>query len=107
MKVRLVIMVSSFMVTSAIASSAQIVPGDDNLQPAMVVPAAILKDPQLASVLNVSSGVPRGPRQLLQDDEAEMTAITQRFGDEVVAIANAVPSGQLTRPRTENQRRAV
>ena len=96
MKVRLVIIVSSFMVTSAIASSAQMMRGDDNLRPAVVVPAALLNDPQLASVLNVSSGVPRGPRQLLQDYEAEMTAITQMFGDEVAAIANAVHSGQLT-----------
>src|SRR4029077_18574493 len=50
----------------------------------------------LTDVLTTPSDVPRGPQEMLQDYEAEMGAITQRFSANMATIAQAVQSGQLT-----------
>src|SRR5205814_2930583 len=97
MKVRLTLIVFSLISISALTLSARTTSGDDNLETAAIAaPASGMESREVSNVLGVPSGVPRGPSELLHDYEAEMSAITQRFGDEVAAIANAVHSGQLT-----------
>src|SRR5213075_454010 len=97
MKVRLILIVFSLISISALTLSARTTSGADNLETAAIAARASgMESREVTSVLGVPSGVPRGPSELLHDYEAEMSAITQRFGDEVAAIANAVHSGQLT-----------
>ena len=97
MKVRLTLIVFSLISISALTLSARTTSGADNLETAAIAaPASGMESREVSNVLGVPSGVPRGPSELLHDYEAEMSAITQRFGDEVAAIANAVHSGQLT-----------
>jgi hypothetical protein len=50
----------------------------------------------LADVMSVPETLPRGPKEVLDDYEAEMGAITQRFSAALVMIANAVQRGEIT-----------
>src|SRR5437588_11902927 len=50
----------------------------------------------LTDVLSVPSSVPRGPKEVLQDYQDEMTAVTQRFSARIASIAEAVQRGQIS-----------
>jgi hypothetical protein len=87
----LFVAVASFTLSASAES-----PGD-NARPASInTSSPALNDPVLTSVLATSSDLPRGPQELLQDYEAEMGAITQKFSANMSAIAQAVQSGQLS-----------
>jgi len=55
----------------------------------------------LAAVLSIPSPTPRGPKDLLQDYEAGMLAVAQGFSGKLVAIAEAVQRGELSREQGE------
>jgi len=89
-------MFSFVAVTSFTLSASAELPGD-NAQPASInASSPALNDPVLTSVLATQPDVPRGPQEVLQDYEAEMGTITQRFSANMAAIAQAVQSGQLS-----------
>src|SRR5690242_2818306 len=50
----------------------------------------------ITDVLSTASALPRGPREILEDYQAEMVGITQSFSARVAAIAQAVQNGQLS-----------
>lgn len=77
--------------------SAQDNPGGINIQTEKAQsPAAAGEEKELADVMAVPEALPRGPKDLLEDYEAEMSAITQRFSATILVIASAVQSGELT-----------
>ena len=55
----------------------------------------------LTEVLNVTPGLPRGPNDILEDYEAEMTRITSRMSNELGVIREAIAHGQLSRAQGE------
>jgi Spy/CpxP family protein refolding chaperone len=55
----------------------------------------------LATVLSIPSPTPRGPKDLLQDYESGMLAVAQGFSGKLVAIAEAVQRGELSREQGE------
>jgi len=55
----------------------------------------------LTEVLNVTPGLPRGPNDILEDYEAEMTRITSRMSNELGVIRQAIAHGQLSRAQSE------
>jgi hypothetical protein len=77
--------------------SAQDNPGGSNVQVTTAQSAAVAgEETALADVMTVPEALPRGPKELLEDYEAEMEAITQRFSATLLIIADAVQRGELT-----------
>ncbi|HWC18054.1 MAG TPA: Spy/CpxP family protein refolding chaperone [Terriglobales bacterium] len=75
--------------------SAQDNHGVDQSQ-ANTAPSAAADETALADVLSAPEALPRGPKDVLDDYEAEMGAITQRFSATLLVIAKAVQNGELT-----------
>jgi hypothetical protein len=97
MKAKLSLVIFLLVAMPTITLSAEMPSEHDNVQVTPVsTSVSFSESPVLTNVLAVSSGLPRGPQELLQDYEAEMTAITQRFSDAVAVIADAVHSGKLS-----------
>jgi hypothetical protein len=53
-------------------------------------------DTVITDTLTTLAATPRSPKELLQDYEAEMAAITQRFSATLAGITEAVQRGELT-----------
>ncbi len=66
----------------------QVTPGE--------APAASGNRTALEDVMAAPEAPPRGPKDLLDDYEAEMGAITQRFSATLLLVAKAVQNGELT-----------
>ena len=97
MKVRFALIMFLFVAVTSFTLSASAESPDDNAQSASInMPSPGLGNSVLTDVLTTPSDVPRGPQEMLQDYEAEMGAITQRFSANMATIAQAVQSGQLT-----------
>jgi hypothetical protein len=70
---------------------------DGDVEPASIkTPSCAMDDRPLTDVLTVPSAVPRGPKEVVQDYEAEMSEVTQRFSASLAAVAQAVQSGRLS-----------
>lgn len=63
---------------------------------ANTVQSAAGEETALAEVMSAPEALPRGPKDILDDYEAEMGAITQKFSEALLVIANAVQNGELT-----------
>ena len=50
----------------------------------------------ITDVLSTASALPLGPREILEEYQAEMVGITQSFSARMAAIAQAVQNGQLS-----------
>ena len=68
---------------------------DGQVTPAQA-PAATGDRTALEDVMATPEAPPRGPKDVLDDYEAEMGAITQRFSATLLVVANAVQKGELT-----------
>src|SRR5438067_13744714 len=50
----------------------------------------------ITDVLSTASALPLGPREILEEDQAEMVGITQSFSARMAATAPAVQNGPLS-----------
>ncbi|HVO63939.1 MAG TPA: hypothetical protein VMT53_23660 [Terriglobales bacterium] len=55
----------------------------------------------VADVLAIAPQMPRGPVEILQEYENEMTSISQTFSAEMAIITQAVRQGQITREQAD------
>jgi hypothetical protein len=102
MKTRLVLPLLLSMIAAPYALSSQIQPKADDQAPRIALPHSTLEDAALAEVLSIPSAIPRGPRDVLDDYEADMAAIASRLSGELESIWQAFKSGRLTREQSEN-----
>lgn len=79
-----------------ITLSAQVKTGDGSANAPIVIPDSAQDDTALKDAQSASDVVPRDPKELLQEYEAEMEAITQRFAVALASITEAVGRGELT-----------
>jgi Spy/CpxP family protein refolding chaperone len=79
-----------------ITLSAQVKTGDGSANAPIVIPDSAQDDTALKDAQSASDVVPRDPKELLQEYEAEMEAITQRFAAALGRITEAVGRGELT-----------
>jgi Spy/CpxP family protein refolding chaperone len=56
----------------------------------------------LAAILNVNPQLPRGPNEVLEDYEVEMTKIASRMSNELGQIRQAIANGQLSTEQGES-----
>jgi hypothetical protein len=56
----------------------------------------------LTEILNVTPQVPRGPNEILEDYEVEMTKIASRLSNELGEIRQAITNDQLSREQGES-----
>src|SRR5882757_4782742 len=56
----------------------------------------------LAEMLNVTPQLPRGPNEVLENYEVEMTKIASRMSNELGQIRQAIANGQLSREQGES-----
>ena len=95
MKAKSIVILALLMGTMPITLSAQVKSGDGTANG----PVLILDSAQDGTALKEGQSAPdavSGPKELLQEYQAEMEAMTQRFGADVVGIAEAVRRGELT-----------
>ena len=97
MKAKLVLIMFSVVTLAPATLLGRVDPGIEGLESIQIdaLPSAA-SSAVLRNVLNVPSAMPRGPQEVLNDYQSEMTAITQRFSARVAQIAEAVQSGQLS-----------
>jgi hypothetical protein len=97
MKMKLILLVTLFVTVMPIALSAATKWEDrDAAQDRIYMADSALENPALKDVLSVPSAVPLGPRDVLQEYQAEMVAVTQKFSATLTAIMEAVQRGQLS-----------
>lgn len=97
MNTKLVVIGFLFITVVPVTLLARAEYNDGNVPPAaFAISSSAAEKQALTDVLNIPSPVPRGPKDVLQDHAAEMTAITQKFSASVAAIAEAVNSGELS-----------
>lgn len=97
MKAKLALIVFSLILVSAIVLPASAATADDDVQSTAVLSLVSARaNSVLTDLLATPSAVPRGPRDVLQAYETEMTAITQRFSAKIATIAEAVNRGELS-----------
>ena len=89
------IVVIVILLTTAPLISAQDNNRVGNVQ-ANIAQSAAGEETALADVMSAPEAVPRGPKDVLEDYEAEMGAITQRFSATLLVVAKAVQNGELT-----------
>ena len=91
------VVVTLILLTVTSLLSAQDNPGASNAQATAAQSSATTGEKAaLADVVEAPEALPRGPKDLLEDYEAEMDAITHRFSAALQGIANAVQRGELT-----------
>src|SRR5258705_3789389 len=56
----------------------------------------------LTEILNVTPQLPRGPNEVLEDYEVEMTKIASRMSNELGEIRQAIANDQLSREQGES-----
>jgi len=71
-------------------------PGIDRPSPIEVQAPNSEAKTTITDVLSAASALPRGPREILEEYQAEMARITQSFSGRMAAIAQAVQNGQLS-----------
>jgi Spy/CpxP family protein refolding chaperone len=95
MKVKSVAILGVLMAMMPITLSAQIKSGDGSSKASIVIPDSAQHDTALKDAQSAPDVVPRDPKELLQEYEAEMQAITQRFAAALVTVTEAVGRGEL------------
>jgi len=95
MKAKLFVIIS-LLVIAPIALMGRTDPGSGDL-PSSQIGTAASETPNapLTDVLTAPTIAPRGPQDVIDDYQAEIVEITQRFSARVAAIAEAVQNGQL------------
>src|SRR5689334_794578 len=96
MKAKSIVILAVLLAMMPIILSAQSKPGDGSANAPIVIPDSSQDDTALTEAQNVPDVVPRDPKELLQEYEAEMEAITQRFAAALVSVTEAVGRGELT-----------
>src|SRR5437588_6770542 len=96
MKAKFVLIISLLIPMVPAMLLARTDPGTDAPSIQRDAQASEASDTNLGNVLSTPSASPRGPQEVLNDYQAEMVAITQRFSARVAAIAEAVQSGQMS-----------
>ena len=95
MRAKSIVILAVLMAMMPITLSAQIKSGDGNANSPIVIPDSG-QDTALKDAQSASDVVPRDPKELLQEYEAEMEAITQSFATALGSITEAVGRGELT-----------
>jgi Spy/CpxP family protein refolding chaperone len=96
MKVKSIVILAVLLAMMPITLSAQSKPADGSANAPIVIPDSSQDDTALTEAQNVRDVVPRDPKELLQEYETEMEAITQRFAAALVSVTEAVGRGELT-----------
>jgi hypothetical protein len=96
MKRKSIVILAALMLIIPITLSAEPQSGDGNANTSIGTPDSAQDGTALTDVLTVPAAAPRGPKELLQDYEAEMAAITQKFSATLLLTAEAVERGELT-----------
>lgn len=95
MKTQLIVMMF-ILLSIAPALSAQDSPHGSSAQATDAQSSAVVEEAALADVMAVPVALPRGPKEVLEDYETEMSAITQKFSATLLIISGAVQRGELT-----------
>jgi len=96
MKRKSIVILAAFMFMVPITSSAEPQSGDATTNTSIATPDSARDGTALTEVLTVPAAAPRGPKELLQECEAEMAAITQKFSATLLLTAESVERGELT-----------
>jgi Spy/CpxP family protein refolding chaperone len=96
MKRKSIVILAALMLISPIASAAEPQSGDGDANTSVGTPDSTQDGTALTDALTVPAAAPRGPKELLQDYEADMAAITQKFSATLLLTAEAVARGELT-----------
>lgn len=96
MKAKSIVILAVLMVMMPITLSAQSKSGDGSAKSPIVIPDSAQGDTALKDAQSASDAVPRDPKELLQEYEAQREAITQRFAAALVSVTEAVGRGELT-----------
>ena len=91
-----IVILGMLMAMMPITLSAQIKSGDGSSKAPIVISDSAQDDTAHKDAQSASDGVSRDPKELLQEYEAEMQAITQRFAAALVSVTEAVGRGELT-----------
>lgn len=97
MKAKSIVVLAVLTAMMPITLSAQIKSIDGSANAPIVIPDFAPDDTALKAAQSAPDVVPRGPKELLQEYEAEMESITQRFAAALESITEAVGRGDLTR----------
>lgn len=96
MKAKSIVLLAALMTVISITSSAQIKPGDGSANAPIVIPGSSQDDGAPKDAQSAPDVAPRGPKELMQEYDAEMEAITQKFAAALVSVTEAVGQGKLT-----------
>ena len=96
MKAKSILILGVLMAMMPITLSAQIKSGDGSSKAPIVIPDSEQDDIAFKGAESAPDVVPRGPKELSQEYEAQMEAITQRFAVALVSVTEAVGRGELT-----------
>lgn len=96
MKAKSIVVMAVLTAMMPITLSAQIKSIDGSANAPIVIPDSAQDDTALKDAQSAPDAVPRGPKELLQEYEAEMETITQRFAAALESITEAVGRGDLT-----------
>jgi len=96
MKAKSIVILALLMGMMPITLSAQVESGDDSANAPVVILDSAQDGTALKDGQSAPDAVSRGPKELLQEYEAEMEAMTQRFAADVLGIAEAVRREELT-----------
>jgi LTXXQ motif family protein len=96
MKAKSIVILALLMGMMPITLSAQVKSGDGSANAPVVILDSAQDGTALKDGQSAPDAVSRGPKELLQEYEAEMEAMTQRFAADVLGIAEAVRREELT-----------
>jgi hypothetical protein len=96
MEAKSIVTLAVLMAMMPITLSAQSKPGDRSANAPIVIPDSSQDDKALKDGQIAPDVVPRAPEELMQEYEAEMEAITQKFATALVSVTEAVGRGELT-----------
>ena len=96
MEAKSIVTLAVLMAMTPITLSAQIKPGDGSANSPIVIPDSAQDDTTLKDAQSAPDVVPGGPKELMQEYEPEMEAITRRFATALVSVTQAVGRGELT-----------
>ena len=96
MKAKSIVILAVLMAMMPITLSAQSKPADGSANAPIVIPDSEQDDTALKDAQGAPDVVPRGAKELSQEYEAEMEAITKRFAAALVSVTEAVGRGELT-----------
>ena len=96
MKVKSMVILAVLLPMMPITLYAQSKPGDGSANAPIVIPDSAQGDSALKDAQSAPDVVPRGAKELSQEYESEMEAITQKFAAALASITEAVGRGELT-----------